>query len=283
MALIRMDLFSKCLMRTVPVTAVVPVDNVRYEGEPVRPADRPYKTLYLLNGLYGSNIDWVCATGVMMWAQERSLAVIMPAGENRFYVDCAATGEAYGRFIGEELVEQTRRLFHLSREREDTYIAGLSMGGYGAVRNGLKYGETFGYAAGLSSAFLADRIPLLDNSSADYTQRRAYCEAVFGDLDRLAGSDADCEALYRRRKEEGLPIPKLYLACGTEDFLIEPNRKYRDFLREQGADLCWEEGPGVHDFDFWGRYLQRVLDWLPLEEKAAGISSGNVRREKEQR
>lgn len=278
MALIRMDLFSKSLMRTVPVTAVVPVDNTRYEGEPVRPADRPYKTLYLLNGIYGNNMDWVAATGVMMWAQERSLVVIMPAGENHFYVDCAATGEEYGRFIGEELVEQTRRMFHLSREREDTYIAGLSMGGYGAIRNGLKYGDTFGYAAGLSSAFLLDRIPP-DNSSSDYTQRRSYFEAIFGDLERLPGSDADCEALLLRRKEAGLPIPRLYMACGTEDFLIQSNRNYRDFLRRQGADLRYEEGPGIHDFDFWGEYLQHVLDWLPLEEKAAGISSGNVRRE----
>ena len=278
MALIRMDLFSKCLMRTVPVTAVVPVDNTRYEGDPVRPADRPYKTLYLLNGLYGSHIDWVSATGVMMWAQERSLAVIMPSGENRFYVDCAATGEEYGRFIGEELVELTRRMFHLSREREDTYIAGLSMGGYGAMRNGLKYGEIFGCAAALSGAFLMDRLPTLDNSSPDYTQRRSYYEAVFGDLNRLPGSDADCEALYLRRKEAGLPIPRLYMACGTEDFLIEPNRKYRDFLRKQGADLQYEEGPGIHDFHFWSEYLQHVLDWLPLEERGAGISSGNVRR-----
>ncbi|MBC5581725.1 acetylesterase [Anaerofilum sp. BX8] len=279
MALLRIELFSKALMRTVPVTAVVPVDNVRYDGDPVRPADKPYKTLYLLNGIYGNNMDWICASGVMMWAQERSLAVIMPAGENHFYVDCAATGEGYGRFVGEELVEQTRRLFHLSREREDTYIAGLSMGGYGAIRNGLKYSETFGYAAGLSSGLIQDRMMAADDSSSDYTQRRSYYQAIFGDLDRLAGSDKDCEALYLRARQAGV-VPRLYLACGTEDFLIEPNRRYRDFLQAQGADLTYEEGPGIHDFNFWSEYLQHVLNWLPLEEKAAGISSGNVRREK---
>ena len=146
------------------------------------------------------------------------------------------------------------------------------------MRNGLKYGEIFGCAAALSGAFLMDRLPTLDNSSPDYTQRRSYYEAVFGDLNRLPGSDADCEALYLRRKEAGLPIPRLYMACGTEDFLIEPNRKYRDFLWKQGADLRYEEGPGIHDFHFWSEYLQHVLDWLPLEERGAGISSGNVRR-----
>ena len=279
MALLRIDLFSQALMRTVPVTAIIPVDNVRYEGDPVRPADLPYKTLYLLNGIYGNNMDWVCASNVMMWAQERSLAVIMPAGENHFYVDCAATGEGYGRFIGEELVEQTRRLFHLSRKREDTYIAGLSMGGYGALRNGLKYADTFGYVAGLSSGLIFDKMKKADNSSGDYTQRRSYYEAIFGDLAALEGSDKDYRALYLKAKEAG-NAPRLYLACGTEDFLIEQNRSYRDFLQTQGADLTYEEGPGQHDFTFWNEYLGHVMEWLPLEEKMAGISSGNVRREK---
>ena len=74
MAFIRVDLFSKCLMRTVPVTCIVPVDNVRYEGEPMRDPGKPYKTLYLLNGIYGNNLDWALASDVFMWAQERNLA-----------------------------------------------------------------------------------------------------------------------------------------------------------------------------------------------------------------
>lgn len=279
MALIRMELFSQCLMRTVPITAIVPVDNVRYEGEPERPADMPYKTLILLNGLYGTHIDWVCASSVFEWAQERNLVVIMPAGENRFYVDNAATGEAYGRFIGEELVERMRRMFPLSRKREDTYICGLSMGGYGAIRNGLKYAYNFGYAAGLSTAFIQDIMGQALNESRDYTQTKRYYESVFGDLSKVAGSDMDCEALYLMQKKAGAELPKLYLAIGTEDFLLEPNRRYRDFLQEQKADFIYEEGPGTHDFKFWNEYLEHVLNWLPLEGKAAGISSGNVKRE----
>lgn len=279
MALIHIDLFSKSLMRTVPITAIVPVDNVRYEGGPVRPADQPYKTLYLLNGIYGNNMDWVCATDIMMMAQERNLVVIMPAGENHFYVDCASTGEGYGRFVGEELVEQTRRMFHLSRKKEDTFIAGLSMGGYGAIRTGLKWSDTFGYAAGLSCAFVQELILASDNSSSDYTQRRCYYESVFGDLDKLIGSDMDCEALYLHNKAEGKNIPELYLACGSEDFLIEPNREFRDFLHSQNAQFTWEEGPGAHDFVFWNEYIKHVLSWLPLEGGISGISSGNVRRE----
>lgn len=278
MALIRIELFSRCLMRTVPVTAVVPVDNVRYEGEPQRPIELPYKTLYLLNGIYGNNMDWVCASDIMMLAQERNLVVIMPAGENHFYVDCAATGEAYGRFIGEELVRQTRAMFHLSDKKEDTYIAGLSMGGYGAIRNGLKYNDTFGYIAGLSSGFIYDTMIKSDDSSVDYTQHRSFYQAIFGDLAKFKGSDNDPEALYLKLKSSGKDIPRIYMACGTEDFLIEPNREFKDFLVKEHADLTYEEGPGKHDYDFWSEYIKHVLEWLPLEEKSMGINSGNVKR-----
>lgn len=279
MALIHIDLFSKSLMRVVPITAIVPVDNVRYDGDPVRPADSPYKTLYLLNGIYGGNMDWVSASSIAMWAQEHSLVVIMPAGENHFYVDCAASGEAFGRFLGEELVEQTRRLFHLSRKRDDTYIAGLSMGGYGALRNGLKYCKTFGYAAGLSSAFMHDMMLVSGNDQSDYTRNRRYYESIFGNLEQFDGSENDCKYLYKQAAASPTGAPKLYMACGTEDFLLEPNREYSAFLLEQSAQLTYEEGSGGHDFDFWNTYIRHVLDWLPLEQPAAGISSSNVRRE----
>ena len=79
-------------------------------------------------------------------------------------------------------------------------------------------------------------------------------------------------------KEEGKPIPEIYQCCGTEDFLYEQNCAYRDFLRENGVSLTWEEGPGKHDWMFWDEYILRALDWLPLGQQVKGISSGNVRK-----
>lgn len=284
MAFIRVDMFSKCLMRTVPVTCIVPVDNVRYEGEPVRPADMPYKTLYLLNGLYGNNLDWSLASNIYMWAQEHNLVVVMPAGENKFYVDNSSTGEAYGRFIGEELVEQTRRMFRLSRKREDTFIGGLSMGGYGAIRNGLKYAQTFGYIIGLSSGIVCGE--MMKNPSfvgapddPDYTHRPAFFQSIFGDADKIDGSENDPKALFVRNLETGIANPRIYLACGSDDFVLHSSHDFRDFLTLHGADFVYDEGPGAHDFVFWNEHLRLALQWLPLEEAAPGISSGNVRRE----
>ncbi len=266
MALLRADLFSRSLMRTVPVTVILPVDRVHDPQQELPMADEKYKTLYLLHGLYGNESDWLCESRIQTWALDRNLAVVMPAGDNRFYVDCSSTGEKYGAFIGEELVEMTRRMFPLSREREDTFIAGLSMGGYGAVRNGLLYADTFGYLAGLSSALIMYMAAYVDDSSADFTQTRHYYESIFGDLTKIMGSDKDCETLVKQRKSSGKPMPKMYLACGTEDFLLQPNRIFKDFLEKQQVDFTYEEGPGEHNFDFWNRVLPHVLDWLPLDK-----------------
>ena len=142
MALIQVNFVSAALQRTVPMQVILPVDKLAPDGK--LPKEKKFKTLYLLHGFLGNYTDWVSGTRIQRWAEERDLAVVMPSGDNAFYVDRPETLNNYGRFIGEELVEITRRMFPLSRKREDTFIGGLSMGGYGAMRNGLKYHNTFG-------------------------------------------------------------------------------------------------------------------------------------------
>jgi len=273
MALVKVDFFSQSLMRTVTINAIVPVDKFITE---VKKEMKPYKTLYLLHGIFGNYTDWVSGTRIQRWAQDHDLVVIMPSGENKFYVDNEKSQEYYSRFIGEELVEFTRDLFPLSTKREDTFIAGLSMGGYGAIVNGLKYHKTFGYIAGLSSALLIDNIVhSVDGKDIPYINRRSYLESVFGDLDELIGSDKDYKALVSQLDPKD--IPHIYLAVGTEDDLVKNNREFRDFLLEHHIDLTYEEGPGAHEWDFWDRYIYRVLQWLPVNSKSEGISSGNVK------
>jgi len=263
MAFIQVNFMSNCLARTVTMNAVVPLDRLHFTGEGER-VKKPLKTLYLLHGICGNYTDWISGTRIQAWAEERSLAVIMPSGENRFYVDIAATGEMYGEFIGSELVAFTRELFPLSHERSDTYIAGLSMGGYGALRNGLKYAATFGCIAGLSSALIMDIAKYSDNSSPMPYMRRSYNEAVFGDLDKLPGSCNDPRALVDSLLASGKPVPRLYLCCGTEDFLIENNRDFHKFLAERNVEHVYEEGSGTHNWAYWDEHILKVLQWLPL-------------------
>ena len=181
MAIIEVNFISKCLMRVVTFNAIIPVDKFGPQAENAE--QKPLKTLYLLHGIFGNYTDWVNGTRIQAWAEANDLAVIMPSGENRFYLDDEKSGELYGEFIGKELVEFTRKLFPLSDKREDTFIAGLSMGGYGAIRNGLKYAENFGCVIGLSAALVHDTWKDADNSAPIFTFRRNYYEAVFGEYD----------------------------------------------------------------------------------------------------
>jgi len=274
MAIIQCNFFSKSLMRTVPIQVILPTDKMVFPGQP-QPEEKPFKTLYLLHGIFGNYTDWVSGTRVQSWAQDRDLAVVMPSGDNSFYVDNPKTSALYGSFISKDLVEFTRRSFPLSRRREDTFIGGLSMGGFGAIVNGLQHPETFGYVVGLSAALVLDRARL----NAEYTDflmtNRGYYESVFGDLDQVLGGPNDYNALAEKaagREDK----PHFYLACGTEDDLMAQNREFRGNLEGLGYDVTWQEGPGGHDWKFWDAYILKAMDWLPLGDVVQGVSSGHI-------
>ena len=186
MALIQLNYVSNALQRTVPVQVILPVDKLTPDGR--LPAPKKFKTLYLLHGYLGNYTDWVSGTRIQRWAEERDLAVVMPSGDNAFYVDRPVTGNNYGSFVGEELVEITRRMFPLSDKREDTFIGGLSMGGYGALRNGLKYHETFGAIISLSGVVEMMSVPKEGDALA-------FFEAVFGSYDEAVVSDKNPRVL----------------------------------------------------------------------------------------
>ena len=118
---------SESLYRTVNVNVILPADKIVMPDQQDRKIERvkEFKTLYLLHGIFGSQVDWINGTNLQRWAEEKNLAVVMPAGENRFYVDHPVTHDYYGRFIGEELVNVSRAMFPLSTKKEDTFITQL--------------------------------------------------------------------------------------------------------------------------------------------------------------
>ncbi len=270
MAILQVHFISSALKRTVPMTVILPVDKIFTDSDTA--GLRPFKTLYLLHGLLGNCTDWVCNTRIQQWAQALDLAVVMPSGDNSFYVDQLTPNSDYGDFIGRELVEITRKMFPLSRNREDTFLAGLSMGGFGAIRNGLVYADTFGYVAGLSSAIHIFEFPVGD-------PRRSILigeDLVFGDLSAARLTNANPRIALAQCLEKGLSLPKFYLSCGLQDSLLEANRSFKTFLEEHGADLTYVEAEGVHDWDFWNDQIQQVLAWLPLQSTGEGLNSGNI-------
>lgn len=275
MAFIQMNLLSQALMRTVPVNVILPVDKMVFPGMPKR-EKKPYKTLYLLHGVFGNYTDWVCGSRIQRFAEEHDLVVVMPSGDNAFYVDQPAGNNFYGEFIGKELVELTRKMFPLSRRREDTFIGGLSMGGFGALRNGLKYSDTFGCIVSLSGALHLEEMAARTKDASFFLESKSYSEACFGDLSKVLESDKNPRWLVKELKKANKELPRIYMACGEQDSLLPINQDMADFLKAQGADVTFEVGPGSHEWDFWDTYIKKAIDWLPTEQSGLGMNSGNV-------
>lgn len=264
MATMHISYYSKCMRREVTFTALIPAERLEQSSSG---HSMKLKSLYLLHGYAGSHNDWLQFSRIRELADKYNLAVFMPSGENHFYLDDEDKEERHGEFVGSELVDFTRKLFPLSRERTDTFIGGFSMGGFGAIRNGLKYTDNFGGIIGLSSALILHGIagitPDFHNGIAGYP----YYRRVFGDLNSLLGSERDPEALVQMLKAANGALPQIYLACGTEDFLVNENRRFRDFLIAQEVAHTYKESPGVHDWNFWNTYIADALEWaIPSKE-----------------
>ncbi|MCD8028805.1 MAG: acetylesterase [Erysipelotrichaceae bacterium] len=205
-------------------------------------------------------MDWLSGTRIEKYAIEHHLAVIMPTGENAFYVDSQSGVRNYSQFVGKELVEITRRLFPLSNLREDTFIGGLSMGGYGALINGLLYCNTFSKIGALSPVLMLDSIVDSTYDEKDVLFNRRYYEEIYTHLETLKGSEWDYYECVKRLTKN---IPEIYLCCGENDVaFIDENRKYHQYLEKIHISHTYHEEPGSHEWDFWDRNIKKIVTWL---------------------
>ena len=220
---------------------------------------RKYRTLYLLHGHSDDHTAWQRQTSIERYVDGLNLVVVMPAVHLSFYNDMAHGGK-YWQFISEEVPTLVRDMFSLSSKREDNFVAGLSMGGYGAFKLALTHPDRFTAAASLSGALDIWAVvnPRSPRNDKDWL---AEMRTVFGDLNKVPGSKHDLMALAKKVSKVAVR-PRLYQCCGTEDELIEDNIHFRDTVRKLPLDLTYEEGPGEHNWDYWDRMIQRVLDWM---------------------
>ena len=258
MAIVTTSFQSEELMRMVTFSAIIPT-HVKSYYDPeakVKPENKPLKTLYLLHGWNGNHEDWIQKTTIIELANQYNLAVIMPSGENSFYVD-HPSADNYGKFIGEELVEVTRDLFPLSHKREDTFIGGLSMGGYGALRNGFKYDQTFSKVVAQSSRILHKKDPYHDLVEDNPINRRIWhllSSKSYADLT----NDMDIYSLIKESENK----PALFLTCGTEDHLYSENKDLHDWLETQKITHLYSEKPGDHSWPFWENAIKEAIPWM---------------------
>ena len=259
------NVISYTLGRTVDITVVIPTptfpDSLGMTGvTPKHTPSAPYPVLYLLHGGGNNHATWTGYANVEFYAEERNIAVVMPSGENKFYVDWPS--DKFFAFISEELPDFVTGMFPVSKRPEDTYIAGLSMGGFGTVVHALNFPERFCAFGPISSSFqLINPAALV--GTMEPNNLSAY---VMGDPDPRF----DTFTLAEKIAAEGKKFPKCYLACGKKDFLYEASVKFRDRLIELGCDVTWDETEEHgHEWRFWNLEIERFLDWLPRTDPYA--------------
>ena len=260
MALFDIKLYSVSLQTQTDVRVYIPTPENDAESNMTSFYDQTkrFQVLYLLHGATGDCSVWTRFTSIERYARQRNLAVVCASAGNSFYSDMVYGGK-YLTFMTKELPAFIGRMFPISEKREDTFIAGNSMGGFGAYRIALEQPERFCCAASLSGAL--DIITMAKMYANDPS---GGLSAVFSPKDLLPGSDNDFVALAEKRIREGCTLPRFYQCCGTEDFLYPLNTSFRDRFREADVDLTYAESKGIHDWEYWDMQIRNVLDWLPL-------------------
>ena len=247
MALLHVNFFSKALGVASSVEVILPETDqgigVTAAGEAALPG-----VLYLLHGYSDDHTIWQRRTSVERYAASHNLAIIMPAVNHSFYCN-EEHGERYWDYVSDELPRIMHRFFRLSDKPEDTFVAGLSMGGYGAMKLALTYPERFGAAASFSGA--ADIVAMSKRRSDDWSR-------IFG---RKAVRGTDCDLFHLMKANADAPHkPRLYVSCGTADFLYDQHQRFVPALRKSGWDVTsYEEPDAVHEWGFWDREIAKFI------------------------
>lgn len=266
MAKINVNFISYTLQRTIDITVVVPTatipesmgmtgnkNSLKYVGKP------KYPVLYLFHGMGNNNAQWTGYTNLELYAEERNIAVVMIAAENKSYINI--NGENFFDFIENELPDFVKRMFPISDRPEDTYIAGLSMGGFGTLVHSLTHPEKYCAAGPLSAPVELNPYNLINMSA-----KGSDTEGVVNTL--TAGGiipEFDPNTLADKLIAEGKKFPKMYFACGgNEEGLIKGNKAFIEKLEKAGVDCTWDviEGYG-HEWRFWNIEIEKFLDWIP--------------------
>ena len=256
MAHLRVDFFSDSLALSTSMTVLLPQRTSTQIGLTGATNDGPPPVLYLLHGLSDDDTVWLRRTSIERYVAPLGLAVVMPQVHRSFYAD-EHYGGRYWTFLSEELPELVASWFQVSQRREDTYVAGLSMGGYGALKWALRQPERFAAAASLSGAVDIEGLRTRRFRPED---PRMF-DRIYGDASP-DGTDDNLLALLGRA--DPATVPALHVSCGEQDELLDGNRTFVDACAAASVPVTTSFGPGEHDWAYWDATIQDVLAWLPL-------------------
>jgi putative tributyrin esterase len=248
------ELKSALLGRTIGYQILYPV---RYENSENR--GKRFPVVYLLHGLTGHSTNWLERTKIALYATHYDLFIVMVEGGNGWYTDSATVpADKYESYILRELIPDVEKRFRVSTQREGRAIAGLSMGGYGAIKFGLKYPEMFAMAASMSGAF----------GAASWTEKELKDPGVirdsvlqaFGPAESPTRATNDIPKLAQAiAAKKTTQIPYLYFDCGTEDFIFDESRALARLFLELKIPHEYRQLPGTHSWTYWDAQVQEIL------------------------
>ena len=255
MALLNWNFDSQTLGISASANVVLPQSAVE--------RGKKLPVLYLLHGLSDDHTIWQRRTSIERYVEPLGLAVVMPAVNRSFYANMTH-GARYWDFISEELPRIARSFFPLPDKRTDTFVAGLSMGGYGAFKLALNHPDRYAAAASLSGT--VDIVQRIANPDKSDPNKRKEMEDIFGPPEPVWGSDNDLfylvDKLAKRKRR-----PMLYQWCGTGDYLFEHNERFYKHAKQRGVRVSYSKSPGGHTWDKWDEQIKNFLSWLPLKER----------------
>lgn len=218
-----------------------------------------YPVLYLLHGFGGHYNDWVTRTNVADYAAQYRMIIVMPEGNNGWYTDSSGTAtDKYESYILKELIPEVQKRYRTIESRYGRGIAGLSMGGYGALKFGLKSPDNFAFVGSLSGA-----LGLPTATEDDLKNLKSIRDSVFAVFGPVGSETRKANDIYEVTR--GLSparvatLPYIYLDCGTEDFLVTSNQQFAALLREKKIPHEYRELPGEHNWAYWDQQVPEVL------------------------
>ena len=245
---------SQLVQKSLPYNVVLPLS---YEQTAAR--SKRYPVLYLLHGLTGHYDNWTSKTRIVEYAAAHEVIIVTPEGNDGWYTDSQSSpAEKYETYIIKELIPDVDRRFRTLATRDGRAIAGLSMGGYGALKFGVKYPAIFAFAGSMSGAPAVASWTREDLKSFAFIWRSLH--PVFGDEGSATRRANDVPKLYRELTAEQIAaLPYIYVDCGTEDHLFLANRSFAEILVSKKIPHEFRQLPGGHSWAYWDAQVQEVL------------------------
>ena len=253
--------YSSLYFYSEVLTASQKVNVLLPEPANLKNQEEEMSVLYLLHGMTGSAGDWMvkASTERFMRDSGKNIMIVLPTMQSNFYTD-QKLGWNYFTYVSEELPRIIESYFNITPKRENTFVAGLSMGGYGALKMALTYPERFAYAASFSGG--VDIVSILKSGDVNGENATIF-KAMFGSAEETEGTSNDLYYLLENCVESKKQLPKLYVSCGTADFLWETNERFAAHAEQLGCDITfYKEDQMGHAWRFWDGEVEKLLRTL---------------------